>query len=38
MKLGLDQYANLDSPIHRWEQRSKLVALIALIFAFCLCR
>lgn len=34
MKLGLDQYLDLDSPIHRWEQRSKLVALIALIFAF----
>lgn len=34
MKLGLDRYADLDSPIHRWEQRSKLVALIALIFAF----
>jgi cobalt/nickel transport system permease protein len=34
MKLGLDQYADLKSPIHRWEQRSKLVALIALIFAF----
>lgn len=34
MKLRLDQYADLDSPLHRWEQRSKLVALIALIFAF----
>ena len=34
MKFGLDRYADLDSPIHRWEQRSKLVALIALIFAF----
>ncbi|MBD2744949.1 cobalt ECF transporter T component CbiQ [Coleofasciculus sp. FACHB-1120] len=33
MKLRLDQYADIDSPIHRWEQRSKLVALIALIFA-----
>ncbi|MGF1480673.1 MAG: cobalt ECF transporter T component CbiQ [Cyanophyceae cyanobacterium] len=34
MKRGLDRYVNLNSPIHRWEQRSKLVALIALIFAF----
>ncbi|MFW6359592.1 MAG: cobalt ECF transporter T component CbiQ [Chroococcales cyanobacterium] len=34
MRLGLDQYAQLDSTIHRWEQRSKLVALIALIFSF----
>ena len=34
MKLNLDQYANLDSPIHRWKQSSKLVAMLALIFAF----
>lgn len=34
MKRGLDAYAHLDSPIHRWEPRSKLVALFALIFAF----
>jgi len=34
MKLGLDLYADLDSILHRWEQRSKLVALIALMFAF----
>jgi cobalt/nickel transport system permease protein len=34
MKLALDRYAHLDSPIHRWEQRSKIVALFALIFAF----
>ncbi|NES82832.1 MAG: cobalt ECF transporter T component CbiQ, partial [Moorea sp. SIO2B7] len=27
-------YAHLDSPIHRWEQGSKLIALLALIFAF----
>lgn len=36
MKLALDRYAHLDSPIHRWEQRSKLVALLTLIFAFAL--
>lgn len=34
MKLGLDQHVELNSPIHRWEQRSKVVALIALMFAF----
>lgn len=34
MKLGLDRYAELNSLIHRWEQRSKIVALVALIFAF----
>ena len=34
MRLALDKYAYLVSPIHRWEQRSKLVALLALIFAF----
>jgi len=36
MKLVLDKYAHLSSPIHRWESRSKLVALLALIFAFAL--
>lgn len=36
MKLILDKYAHLSSPIHRWETRSKLVALLALIFAFAL--
>lgn len=34
MKLIFDQYAHLDSPIHRWEQRSKLIALGGLIIAF----
>lgn len=34
MKPGLDAYAHLDSPIHRWEPRYKLVALFALILAF----
>ncbi len=34
MKLFLDKYAKLDSPIHRWEIRSKLVSLLALIFSF----
>lgn len=34
MKLGLDAYAQLASPIHRWETRTKLVALVVLIFAF----
>ena len=34
MRLILDRYANLISPIHKWEQSSKIVALLALIFAF----
>ena len=34
MKLGLDEYINLDSPFHRWEARYKLIGLITLIFAF----
>jgi cobalt/nickel transport system permease protein len=32
--VNLDRYARLKSPIHRWEQRSKLVSLLTLIFAF----
>ncbi|QDZ39218.1 cobalt ECF transporter T component CbiQ [Euhalothece natronophila Z-M001] len=34
MKLALDQYAHLDSPMHQWHQPLKLVALGSLIFAF----
>jgi cobalt/nickel transport system permease protein len=34
MKHGLDFYANLDSPIHRWEPGCKLIGLFSLIFAF----
>lgn len=34
MKYGLDSYTHLDSLIHNWEPRCKLVALLALIFAF----
>lgn len=33
-QFGLDQYAHLSSPIHRWEPRTKLVGLIVLVFAF----
>lgn len=33
-QLGLDQYAHLRSPIHRWESRAKLIGLVVLIFAF----
>ena len=33
-QLGLDRYATLDSPLHRWEPRTKLTGLLALIFAF----
>lgn len=32
--MNLDCHARLHSPIHRWEQRSKLVSLLILIFAF----
>ena len=34
MKLVLDRYAALDSPVHRWQQGYKLVGLLSLIFAF----
>ena len=34
MKLVLDKYAYLVSPIHRWQQKPKLLALLCLIFAF----
>lgn len=34
MKLDLDQYAHLDSLLHRWDARYKLIGLIALIFSF----
>ncbi len=34
MKFDLDEYANLDSVIHQWDPRYKLVGLFALIFSF----
>ncbi|MEB3213110.1 MAG: cobalt ECF transporter T component CbiQ [Leptolyngbyaceae bacterium] len=34
MNLQIDAYAHLDSVLHRWNPRQKLVALVALIFAF----
>ena len=34
MKLALDKYAHLNSPIHRWQQNYKLVGLLSFIFAF----
>ncbi|TVR12443.1 MAG: cobalt ECF transporter T component CbiQ [Phormidium sp. GEM2.Bin31] len=34
MQYGLDSYAGLESPIHRWDPRCKLIGLMALIFAF----
>ncbi|MDJ0576288.1 MAG: cobalt ECF transporter T component CbiQ [Xenococcaceae cyanobacterium MO_234.B1] len=34
MKLAIDRYAYLDSPIHRWQQNCKIVGLLGLIFAF----
>lgn len=34
VNLDLDKYAHLESPIHRWDPRYKLIALMGLIFAF----
>ncbi len=34
IKLNFDQYAQLQSPIHRWDPRYKLIGLVALIFSF----
>ncbi len=34
MKLAIDRYAHLKSPIHRWSQKYKIVGLLGLIFAF----
>ncbi len=34
MNLQLDEFARLDTPLHRWDPRYKLVALMALIFSF----
>lgn len=31
---SIDAYAHLDSPLHRWEPRYKLIALMTLMFAF----
>ena len=36
MKLIVDRYAHLNSPIHHWQQQYKLVGLISLILAFSL--
>ena len=29
----IDRYAGLSSPLHRWEPRAKLVAILCLIFS-----
>ena len=34
MRPRIDEYANMDSPFHRWDPRYKLVGLIILIFTF----
>lgn len=34
MKFGLDRYAHLNSPIHRWQPESKLIGLGTLMIAF----
>jgi cobalt/nickel transport system permease protein len=33
-RVGLDQYAHLDSPVHRWTMTTKLIGLIVLMFTF----
>ena len=38
MKLILDRYAYLSSPVHRWQQSYKLIGLLSLIFAFAFVR
>ncbi|MGG6294397.1 cobalt ECF transporter T component CbiQ [Leptolyngbya sp. AN02str] len=34
MNVALDEYANLESPLHRWYPKYKLIGLLALVFAF----
>ncbi len=34
MKLALDEYAHLNSLIHRWDIKGKLIGLLMMIFAF----
>ncbi len=34
MKLQLDEYAYLNTPLHRWDPRYKLISFMVLIFAF----
>lgn len=34
MRLGIDEYTKLESPLHRWDPRYKLIGLIVLVFAF----
>jgi cobalt/nickel transport system permease protein len=38
MNPSFDEYIHLNSPIHRWEAKPKLVSLVALIFAFAFVR
>lgn len=34
LQLALDEYAHLNSPLHRWAAKPKLIGLLAIIFAF----
>ena len=36
MNLDLEAYVHLNSPLHRWDPRYKLIGLFALCFAFAL--
>lgn len=38
MKRELDAYADLHSPVHRWEPRMRFIGLVAMIIAFSLVR
>jgi cobalt/nickel transport system permease protein len=32
--MGIDEFSDIESPVHRWDPRFKFIGLIALIFAF----
>ncbi len=34
MRLGIDEHVHLDSPLHRWDPRYKLIGLVSLMFSF----
>jgi len=38
MRLGFDEYIHLNSPLHRWDPRFKLIGLFSLMFAFAFVR
>ncbi|MBE9146052.1 cobalt ECF transporter T component CbiQ [Planktothrix mougeotii] len=34
MNFSFDEYANVNSPVHRWDVRAKIIGLLVLMFAF----